>query len=163
MKMSVAPRCLSSSTTKAPRKPPPPVTITRLFCQKLSAMFLRSLHDELCVPVSVICWISDQPGLQGMQDLAHTVINIQGRIKPEYAFDLLERNRDIAHIAAKSQILVFNHCLRHAFEHQLHDILLRIISMLGSQIENLTTDLFTFGFQTHDHTAHHITNMHERT
>src|SRR5688500_13120538 len=118
MKISVAPRFLSTSVTKEPRNPPPPVTITRLFFQKFSAMFLQSLHNKLCVPVSVIGWISYQPGLQGMQNLAHAVINGQSSIKTQHTLDLFERNRDIAHITAKGQVLVFDYGFRHAFEHE---------------------------------------------
>jgi hypothetical protein len=48
------------------------------------------------------------------------------------------------------------------FKHQPHNIILRVISLLGPQIEHLPTDLRLLCFQAHDDTAHHITDVDER-
>src|SRR5215210_6256024 len=109
MKISVAPRCCSFSMTNDPRKPPPPVTITSLFCQKFSAMISPELlHNELSIPILFIGGIANDPGLQCEQQFTDAVVHVQGRVKAKYSFDFCERHGDITHVTTEGQVFIFN-------------------------------------------------------
>src|SRR6266545_6104185 len=104
IRSAVAPRCFNFSMTNEPRKPDPPVTITRLSCQNFSAMFAPVLlNDELGVPIFFIGGIPNDPCLQREQDLANAIIYIEGCVKAKHLLNLRERYRDITHIAAERQ------------------------------------------------------------
>ena len=64
-----------------------------------------------------------------------------GRFESQFALDLGEGHTDIPHISAEGQILIFDHGLRHALEHQVYDLILGVISVLCTQVVDLSADL----------------------
>src|SRR5258706_2966579 len=156
MKISVAPRSFSSSITNEPRKPPPPVTITRLSFQKSSAIFLQLLHNKLCVSIPVVHRVFDQARLQCKQNFADPIVYIQSCVKSQHSFDLFKRYSDITHITAKRHILIFDSSLRDALQNQIHDLVFGIVAVIGSNIENLSAHFLFICLQTHDNPMHHI-------
>src|SRR3989337_2016216 len=73
IRSAVAPRCLSFSITNEPRKPAPPVTITRLFCQKLFSIIspiLPVIARRALFPTTLAPYASAVSNLQHRKGIA---------------------------------------------------------------------------------------------